>query len=369
MMQDRSQEASGISGLVDNDSDRKHHHGLSRRKFLKVAGMGAAGVFLFGAGRLKAASDGIAGLYAGLDSEKYLGAVRTEVRVTGPEVFLEGPAVNRAGEVFFTNTSLPRILKWAPQQQSLTVFRYHSHHANGLLFDPEGRLLACEGDGRITRTDMRTGAVEVLADGYRGHPLEAPNDLALDSKGRIYFSSRPGGSVPSKGYVNAVYRIDPDGSIHQILRAPEVQMPNGLVVSPDDRTFYLIEAHSGEGHYRHITAYDLGEDGTVSNPRILIDFYPGRSGDGMCIDREGNLYVGAGLHHLRGTSETLDTKPGVHVISPSGELLAYAETPMDTITNCTFGGKDLRTLYAVCGDVLVSMHTGIPGDPRYRPER
>ncbi|MCH8960988.1 MAG: SMP-30/gluconolactonase/LRE family protein, partial [Bacteroidetes bacterium] len=79
--------------------------------------------------------------------------------------------------------------------------------------------------------------------------------------------------------------------------------------------------------------------------RTLIDFYPGRSGDGMCIDAEGDLYVAAGLHHRRGTSETRDTRPGIHMISPAGELLAFRQTPEDTITNCTFGGEDLQTLY------------------------
>ena len=81
----------------------------------------------------------------------------------------------------------------------------------------------------------------------------------------------------------------------------------------------------------------------------------------MCIDQNGNLYVAAGLHQTRGTSETLDTRPGIHVISPEGQLLAYRKTPVDTITNCTFGGKDLKTLYITCGKYLLSIRTKIPG--------
>ena len=88
----------------------------------------------------------------------------------------------------------------------------------------------------------------------------------------------------------------------------------------------------------------------------------------MAIDAEGNLYVAAGLHRRRGTSETLDTLPGIHVISPQGRLLAFVETPEDAITNCTFGGEDLRTLYVTCGKLLLSMRTRIPGKPAYRPE-
>ena len=108
-------------------------------------------------------------------------------------------------------------------------------------------------------------------------------------------------------------------------------------------------------------------DGALVNERIHINFYPGRSGDGMCIDAEGNLYIAAGLHKLRGTSETLDTRPGIHVVSPRGELVAFRETPEDTITNCAFGGSDLRTLYITCGSKLVSLRTDVPGKPSYRP--
>jgi len=208
---------------------------------------------------------------------------------------------------------------------------------------------------------MRTGKVAVLADSFEGRPLEAPNDLALDAAGRIYFSSRPSSDAPARGSVNAVYRIDRDGSLHRILKEPDIHMPNGLEVSSDSRTLYLIESHPDEGKHRHLRAYDLGPDGSVANPRVLIDFYPGRSGDGMCLDSRGNLYVAAGLHQRRGTSETLDTKPGIHVISPQGKLLAYVETPEDTITNCAFGGRDLRTLYITAGAQLLSIRTKTPG--------
>jgi gluconolactonase len=84
------------------------------------------------------------------------------------------------------------------------------------------------------------------------------------------------------------------------------------------------------------------------------------------VDAEGNLYVAAGLHRRRGTAETLDTRPGIHVISPKGQLVAFIETPEDTVTNCAFGGKDLRALYVACGKLLLSLRTKIPGKPAYR---
>lgn len=335
---------------------------LSRRKFAKVLTTAAAASGLVEPVALPQKSVQAATTYAGLNTGRYLGKVKTETKVTDTVVFTEGPAIDAAGMVYFTNVPARKILKWDPTARELGVFRFPSHEANGLLFDPQGNLLACEGSaGRVTRTNWGTGKIEVLADEFGAFSLAPPNDLCMDQQGRIYFTSRPGAENSRQGNVNAVYRIDQDGFVDQILRWPEVHMPNGIVISPDNQTLYLIEAHPDADHHRDIRAYDLAVDGTVSNGRVHIDFYPGRSGDGMCIDEAGNLYVAAGLHKLRGTSETLDTRPGIHVVSPQGKLVGYQETPEDTITNCAFGGEDLRTLYVTCGSLLLSMRTDIPG--------
>lgn len=308
--------------------------------------------------------------YANLQSDKYLGDVKVETRISDKQVFTEGPAVDRAGNVYFTNIPVAKILKWDPVGRELSVFRTDSQNANGLRFTMEGDLLACEGgSGRVTLTDMNSGMIRVLADQYKEKRLQSPNDLDFDSKGRIYFSSRTNNPDLAKDNLKAVYRIDSDGSIHKILSEPEIHMPNGVVVSPDEKTLYVIEAHPADHRNRSILAFDMEPDGSVSNRRTLINFYPGRSGDGMCIDAEGNLYVAAGLHNLRNESETLDTRPGIHVISPEGKLLAYAETPEDTITNVTFGGRDLKTLYVTCNSYLLSIPTQIPGKRSYRPDR
>ena len=309
---------------------------------------------------------GVADQYASLDSGNYLSELKVLAKVKHQDVFTEGPAVDPAGNVYFTNVPAEHILKWDGQQ--LSVWRKNSQKANGLLFGADGSLLACEGGaGRITRTDMKSGKISVVAGMFNGFPFAAPNDLCVDGQGRIYFTSRPGVEDPRKGNVNAVYRIDPDGTVAQILAWPDIHMPNGIVTSPDDRTLYLIEAHPDADRNRNILAFDLNGDGSVSNRRTHIDFYPGRSGDGMCIDSAGNLYVAAGLHQTRKTSETLDTRPGIHVVSPQGKLVAYLETPEDTITNCSFGGPDLRTLYVACGTLLLSIRTRIPGKAAFRP--
>lgn len=307
--------------------------------------------------------------YSNLNTDDYMGEFEVITRIYDEQVFTEGPAVDRGGNVFFTNIRVSKILKWDPLENTLSVYRTGTNSANGLRFTMNGDLLACEGQpARLTRTDMKTGEVRVVADQYKGKGLQSLNDLDFDSGGRIYFSSRASNPDLQKENKRSVYRVDPDGKIHQLLTEPQVHMPNGIVISPDEKNLYLIEAHSDEDHNRNILAFDLHEDGSISNRRVLFDFYPGRSGDGMSIDIEGNLYVAAGLHQRRGSSETLDTRPGIHVISPEGKLLAFRETPEDTITNCTFGGGDLKTLFVSCGSYLLSIRTKIPGKKSYKPD-
>ncbi len=280
--------------------------------------------------------------------------------------FTEGPTVDRDGNVYFAEMVAQRIMKLSAQGV-LSTFREHSNNANGLLIDREGRLIACEGaesqrtgvllkfKPQITRTDLRTDKMEVLADNYQGKPFVGPNDVTIDGKGRLYFTDLTGG---------AVYRIDGPGQLARILAVPDIQRPNGIQISPDDKQLYLIEANGAEGGARMIRAYDLFPDGTVGNMRVHYNFYPGRSADGMSIDTQGNLYASAGMNQLRGTSETLATKTGVYVISPQGKLLKFIPIPEDFITNNAFGGTDMKTLYVTAGKTLYKVRTEIAGLPR-----
>ena len=293
-------------------------------------------------------------------------AAAQQVEIATSVAFTEGPAVDRDGTVYFTEMVAQRIMKLTAAGV-LSTFREHSNNANGLLVDPQGRLIACEGaesqrtgvrqtfKPQITRTDLRTGKMDVLADNYQGKPFVGPNDVTIDAKGRLYFTDLTGG---------AVYRIDGPRQLARILAAPDIQRPNGIQISPDDKQLYLIEANGAEGGARMIRAYDLHADGTVGNMRVHYNFYPGRSADGMSIDTEGNLYASAGMNQLRGTSETLDTKTGVYVISPQGKLLKFIPIPEDFITNNAFGGPDMKTLYVTAGKTLYKVRTEIAGLPR-----
>jgi gluconolactonase len=280
----------------------------------------------------------------------------------------EGPTVDRDGNVYFTELRAQRIFKLAPDGE-LTVFRERSHGANGLVIDQQGRLIACEGpvDGepaRITRTDLATGAIEVLADRFNGAPFRGTNDVTLDGRGRIYFTDPAGG---------AVYRIDAPGQVARVLAAPDIVRPNGLQIAPDDRTLYIIESGAAPDGPRMIRAFSLAPDGTASNGRVLFDF-PGRSGDGMSVDVEGNLYVAAGLNEpappgalaaaRAWTADALMTRAGVYVISPAGRLLRFIPIAEDVITNTAFGGADMKTLYVTAGRTVFRVQNPIAGLPR-----
>ena len=281
----------------------------------------------------------------------------------------EGPTVDREGNVYFADVITQRIMRFS-KDGVLSIYRENSNAANGLLIDPQGRLISCEGSTsataqrygvkvsgkpRVTRTDLRTGKTEILAEKFEGRPLIGPNDVSMDGKGRLYFTDFNGA---------AVYRIDAPGKLSRILAAPDIQRPNGIQISPDDRTLYLVEANGAEGGARMIRAYDLAPDGTVRNMRVHYNFYPGRSADGMSIDTQGNLYASAGMHRTRNTSETLDTQCGVYVISPDGKLLKFIPVPEDFITNNAFGGPDMKTLYITAGKTLYRVRNEIPGLPR-----
>lgn len=278
--------------------------------------------------------------------------------------FTEGPTEYRDGSIFFTEARTNRILRYYPEEGRTETFDEDANGANGLIFDVEWRLVACEGD-QVTRTNVETGEQEVLASAYEGKRLNQPNDVTFDSQGRLYFTDRPRANpMPDQTGVHGVYRIDTDGSVQRILTDPDIEKPNGIVISPDDSTLYLIEAHPDAGKARMIRAYDLEEDGSVSNMRVFHNFYPGRSGDGMTIDASGNLWVAAGLNQLRNTSETLDTKAGVYVFSPAGEQLDFYPINEDTVTNVAFAGEGLSTLYLTSGDKLYRIETDTTGTRR-----
>ena len=304
-----------------------------------------------------------------------LPAPRRDVQTATFVAFTEGPAVDEAGNVYFSDIRNNRILRLDPAGQ-LETFREPSGRANGHVFDANGVLYHCEGSEfgpaggrRITRTDLRTGAYEVVTDTVDGVRYNGPNDICVDGLGRLYFSDPSYYDRSAMELdVEGVYRIDPDGTVTRILDQRHVQRPNGVAVTQDSRLLYVVD--SCPGRHQRIVRFELDGEGRPGPGSLFHDFAPGRGGDGIELDLDGNLYVAAGIHHPRNETETDLYPAGIYVLSPAGELVHWHAVPEDVVTNVAFGGPDGRTLYITAGKSLFTTRVDVPGQvayPRWRP--
>jgi gluconolactonase len=278
-------------------------------------------------------------------------------KLWGEGEFTEGPAVGADGCVYFSDIGT-RIMKFDPAGGKTTVHRSPSGRANGLDFDPRGRLVAAEGantggNRRLSITEA-DGTVRTLAAGFQGKKFNSPNDVVVDAKGRVYMSDpRYVGDEPRELDHESVYRIDPDGSVTRL--TTDVKKPNGVALSPDQRTLYV--ADSGKPGERFLLAFPLQADGTLGPRKVLFSFGTMRGIDGMCVDVKGNIYATAG------SGET----GGVYVFSPTGEKLGFVATP-EPPTNCCFAGKSRTTLYVTAGKSLYRVKLTVPGYATYWPK-
>lgn len=249
------------------------------------------------------------------------------------------------------------IWKYDPATGKTTIFRSPSGMSNGIKFDAAGNMIVAEGADyggrRVIRTDMKSGKSYIIAGLFEGRPFNSPNDLAIDEQGRIYFSDpRYLGHEPIEQPVQAVYRIDPDGTITRIIT--DAGKPNGVCVAPDQKTLYVVSNDNGSTGIGRLPkdaklhkgrmallAYDLAEDGSAKFRKTLVDYAPQDGPDGLTCDAEGNLYVAV----------RDETRPGVYVYSPEGKELAYIKTEVPT--NVGFGrGTEAATLYITAGKSL-----------------
>ena len=205
------------------------------------------------------------------------------VELSNGHGFVEGPAVNREGTLFFTDLGNGTIN--ALRDGALSVFRSsRADAANGLFFDESGRLHACEGgSGRVTRTEL-DGRVSVLAESFEGVRFNAPNDLVVARDGSVYFTDPYFGSASTQPQpVRGVYRIAPDGAVVRVV--DYLDRPNGIALSPDQSTLYVTNDNpAGVGE---IHAWDIAADGMLSNGRIFATAAVVM--DGMVVDANGTF--------------------------------------------------------------------------------
>ena len=246
----------------------------------------------------------------------------------------------------------------------------HNAGSNGLMFDREGRLVICEPVRRRVSRIESDGSTTVLAETFDGKRFNQPNDLTLDSKNRLYFTDPRYGDRAGMEMKDAegreiegVYRIDPDGRVVRII-SQEVDRPNGLAITADDRFLYVADNNNSQGGARKLWRFQLRPDGEIepATQTLIYDWKTTRGPDGMKLDAEGRLYVAAGLNVANPPHETAQTPTaGVYVFSPEGLLLQFIRIPRDETTNCAFGGDDGRTLFVTSGGSLWSLRTKTPG--------
>lgn len=289
--------------------------------------------------------------------------------------FLEGPAFDAHGVLYFSDLIGNRIYTMTPAG-AIVVFREDSGRTNGNTFDAQGRLISCEGAEhgiggrrRVVRTDIANGKYEVLTDTYQGKRYNAPNDVVVDIQGRIWFTDPYYGEDRSilEQDAEAIYRIEPDGRVIRVISQPQIERPNGLAITPDAKTLYVIDSNSRPGGNRKVWAFSLAPDGSPTSQRLVYDFGKGRGGDGMRLDVQGNLWVAAGITIPRTAAETADVPPGVYVITPDGKLLGRIPIPEDVITNLAFGGPDGKLLHVVAGKSVFRIPVGVAGYALYPP--
>jgi gluconolactonase len=283
----------------------------------------------------------------------------------------EGPAWSPTGSLFFSGQG--KIFRRDPDG-SVNVFRADSGGSNGLMFDHDGRLIVCEAKNRrITRTELN-GSITVLADRFEGHRFNQPNDLTIDSKGRIYFSdprygARDGMEMLDKQgkTVEGVYRIDAPGKVSRII-THETDRPNGVLVSPQDEFLYVADNNNNTaGGARKLWRFNLRRDGTIdaASKKLIFDWQKARGPDGVKMDRRGRIYVAAGLNKPHPPHETDQYHGGIYILSADGKLLDFIPIPVDEVTNCAFGNSDLRTLFITAGGTLWSIPVDMPGRVSY----
>lgn len=240
-------------------------------------------------------------------------------KVAGDYKFTEGPAWDYKEALYFSDIPASNIIRVAAGQR--TVWRENSGGANGLMCDAKRRMVACEGAARRVSRQVDDSKWETVADKYKDKKLNSPNDLAIDTKGKIYFTDpRYGKGDPMEQDKEAVYVVDTNGKVTRII--DDTKKCNGIAISPDEKTLYVVDNGAGE-----LRAYPLNFDGTVDRGKTIAQT---PQGDGMCVDADGGMYVAC--------------TEGVYVLDKNGKQLGIIKVP-EQPSNCVFGGANLQTLY------------------------
>ncbi len=266
----------------------------------------------------------------------------TEVQILGEGYgFCEGPAADADGNVYFSDGKKDSIHVYRPGR-GVELFVDDSTDANGMMFDAEGRLLVCEGAAfRVVAFDVKTKEKQVLVSQIDGTRFNEPNDLTIDRTGGFYFTDP---NYRHRGQETVmkedVYYVDRDRQVRRV--STVCVKPNGILLTPDERTLYLADNGTGI-----IYKYRVTSPGMLADETKWIDL-GGPRPDGMTLDEFGNLYIACG-------------GAGIKVYSETGEPLGTIRVPY--ASNCVFGGPDFATLYVTSRDKFLGIPTRVKGAP------
>jgi len=254
--------------------------------------------------------------------------------------FLEGPVWHREGYLLFSDIPASKIYKF--ENNAFTVWREESGHSNGLTFDWDGRLTACEhGNRRVSQTEP-DGSITALADQYDGRKLNSPNDCVARSDGMVFFTDPPYGIEDAQKELSyhGVFKVRRGESPYPIVT--DYDRPNGLAFTLDESHLYIADTAK-----EIVKIHQIDENGNVDEGHVFAKV--GRP-DGMKLDETGNLYVAS--------------NEGVVVLNPKGERLAVLEFPQRP-ANLAFGGEDFKTLFVMARTGFYTVQTSIAGSIPY----
>jgi gluconolactonase len=267
--------------------------------------------------------------------------------------FTEGPVWSgRDQYLLFSDVSGNVTVRWS-EADGASDWRWPSGHANGLAYDAEHRLVACEHDRSVVTRTEHDGAIAIVASHFDGLELNSPNDVCVAFDGSICFTDpHPSGRTADWGIerdaeldFRGVFRARPGGGEPALLTR-ELDFPNGICFSPDERRLYVNDTWRME-----IRVFDVRADGSVEGNRLFAS-QPGSGAfedgipDGMKCDERGNLYC---------------TGPGgVWVLGPDGEHLGTIETP-EAASNLCFGGPEWRTLFVTASRSVYRVQMKVRG--------
>ena len=249
--------------------------------------------------------------------------------------FLEGPAADADGNLYFSDVVNQRIHRWSPES-GVTVFRERTGQANGLRVDLDGTLLVCEMANRQLTAIDQEGRLTILADRYEGQRFNSPNDLWVDPKGGIYFSDPRYGSTDNQEIKGShVYYLSSDRET--LLRVTnDLVQPNGIIGTPDGSRVYVADQGAGR-----IWAYRPEADGSLSDKRLFVS----QGADGMTMDERGNLYL---------------TGKDITIVDPTGRQIGSIAIP-EPPTNLTFAGPNGTTLFITARGSLYRVEMLVTG--------